>query len=353
MEARVVGVDTHARTLTAVAVDELGRPLQDCTVRNDRGGHARLRRWAEGGQPCRWVVEGAGGYGRVLAQALVRSGAAVYGVPGWVTARTRRHGRRPDKSDRQDALAVARAWLREPGLPAVYPEQASTALRLLLDERDALVKERTRWRQRLRAALRVLGAEADAAVGSLTGPAGLRRALALSLPGADVVDRVRQEQVHRIAAQLVNLDAQVTELQRQIRKLLGRIGTSLQQIPGCGPLNAARLLAETGDAARFAGSEAAFARFCGTAPRQASSGQHIRHRLDRRGNRTLNATLHRIALTQLRIKGSAGHNYIQQRCSEGKTQREAMRALKRLLARKVFRTMNSDLKTGVTTLNLT
>ena len=122
----------------------------------------------------------------------------------------------------------------------------------------------------------------------------------------------------------------MAERTQELTALVAQIGTSLTSSPGCQAITAARLLAETGDPRHF-GREASYARFCGVAPREASSGPHVRHRLDRRGNRQLNAALHRIVVTRARMPGSATQQYLERRLREGKSRREALRALKRHL----------------------
>ena len=353
MDRWIVGVDCHAATLTAVRVDAVGRPQGERTVPNTGAGQARLQQWAAAAPGARaWAVEGASGHGRVLTRRLQQAGEPVHEVPGWVTARERRRSGRRDKSDGQDALAAARALQREPGLPAARVEDGATVLRLVADERDDLVQERTRLKNRLRASLRAIGAEVSAAVGALGQPAGAQRVLALPADDPDPVHRARRAQAQRLARRLLRLHAEVAERTQELTALVAQIGTSLTSSPGCQAITAARLLAETGDPRHF-GREASYARFCGVAPREASSGPHVRHRLDRRGNRQLNAALHRIVVTRARMPGSATQRYVERRMREGKSRREALRALKRHLARSIFRTIKRDLASGRTSFALT
>ena len=353
MDSWVVGVDCHAATLTAVRVDAVGRAQGEWTVPNTRAGHARLQQWAATAPgPRAWAVEGAGGHGRVVTRRLQQAGEAVHEIPGWVTARERQRSGRRDKSDGQDALAAARALQREPARAAARVEDGATMLRLLADERDDLVRERTRLRNQLRASLRAIGAEVNAAVGALGQPVGAQRVLALPADDADPVQRVRRAQAHRLARRLLQLHVAVAERTQELTALVAQVGTSLTSRPGCQAITAARLLGETGDPAHF-GAEARYARFCGVAPREASSGTRVRHRLDRRGNRQLNAALHRMVLTQTRMPGSQAQRYVARRMGEGKSRREAVRALKRHLARSIFRTIKQDLASGITCFALT
>ena len=204
MDSWVVGVDCHAQTLTAVRVDALGRTQGERTVPNTGAGQQQVQRWAAVGVgPRAWAVEGAGGHGRELTRRLQRAGERVHEIPGWVTARERRHDGRRDKSDAQDALAAARALQREPERPMARPEDGATMLRLLADERDALVQERTRLINQLRAGVRAIGAEVSGAVGALGRPVGAHRVLALPLSDPDPVQRLRRALAHRLAQRLL------------------------------------------------------------------------------------------------------------------------------------------------------
>ena len=261
------------------------------------------------------------------------------------------------KSDGQDALAAARALQREPGLPAARVEDGATVLRLLADERDDLVQERTRLKNRLRASLRAIGAEVSAAVGALGQPAGAQRVLALPADDPDPVHRARRAQAHRLARRRLRLHTEVAERTQELTALVAQIGTSLTSSPGCQAITAARLLAETGDPRHF-GREASYARFCGVAPRQASSGPHVRHRLDRRGNRQLNAAPppHRgDASADESSPGSATQGHLGRRAAGGEEPpgSAAGVVLKRHLARSIFRTIKRDLASGRTCFTLT
>jgi transposase len=240
------------------------------------------------------------------------------------------------KSDPIDALAVARAALREPTLPVAQHDQASWEVRLGVDHREHLVAEPTRTINRLRWHLHQLDPDLEHSTRRLPGP-GLgpitaRLDQAAADAGCLVQVTICQAQVTAIQA----LTDQIGQLDRQLRQRVVRLAPSLLSLPGCGPLTAAKLIAETAGVARFR-SEACFAMHAGVAPIPVSSGRTDRHRLSRGGNRQLNAALHRIAITQLRLSGP-GQAYYQRRRAQGDGTGEAVRALKRRIARAVYST---------------
>lgn len=332
----VIGIDSHKSSHTAVAADELGRQVATRTVAATSAGHAELLGWAARFSERRFAIEDCRSFGRRLAADLLGAGEAVVWVPPKLMARARRSGREPGKSDPIDALAVARAALREPALPLARLEGPERELRLLVDHRDDLVAERTRWVNRLRGHLHELEP------GSEPPPRSLDRARVV----ADLEVRLatREGSVARLArailARIASLTAEIDALEGEIAGLVGPRAPSLLALPGCGPLTAAKIVAETAGIGRFR-SAAAFARWTGTAPLEVSSGRTVRHRLNRTGNRQLNAALHRIAITQLRL-GGPGRTYVERRRAGGKTVREALRALKRHLASEVFRCLRAD-----------
>ena len=250
-------------------------------------------------------------------------------------AQTRRSARRRGKSDAIDAACVARAALREPGLPEARLAGPERALRLLVDHRSDLVGERTRIQNRLRWHLHDLGLGLEVppkALGRACWLARLEEELA-PLPGVQA--RIARELVARCRT----LSAEISGLGREIAVLTEELAPELLALPGCGALSAASLVGETAGAERFA-SAARFAMHAGVAPLPVCSGQSNRHRLNRRGNRQLNAALHRIALTQLRMHEPA-QAFVARKRAEGKSTREALRCLKRHLARIVWRELRN------------
>jgi len=259
-------------------------------------------------------------------------------VPPKLMAAERRAGRLRGKSDAIDALAVARAALREPRLSRPRPdEQPFRELKLLVDHRDDLVDERRRAQQRLRWHLHQLDRSLAVPAKALDRPAQLDRV------GRWLARQPAELQV-RLARQLVarcrSLTRTISELDRELEQRTAETAPALLELPGCGALTAAKLLAEIGPIGRFQ-SDAQLARHSGVAPLEASSGRIQRHRLDRGGNRQLNAAFYRIAITQARVHPAA-RAYLERKQAEGKSRREAIRCLKRQLARVVFNTLKAS-----------
>jgi transposase len=331
----VVGVDVHKQSLTAVAVDEVGRSVAELTA----VGGGELLVWSTSLAAERlWAVEDCRQLTGALERELLAAGESLVRVPPKLMAPQRRAGRERGKSDPIDALAVARAALREPHLDHPRPgERRLRELKLLVDHRDDLVDERRRAQQRLRWQLHDLDP-------SLAIPAGgLDRTVWLDRLGRRLSSAEQSVQV-RIARELVgrcrSLTRTILELDRELERQAAATAPRLLELPGCGAISAAKLLGEIGPIERFA-SDAQLARHAGVAPLEASSGKHRRHRLDRGGNRQLNCALHRIAITQGRIHPQA-RDYLARKQSEGKSRREAVRCLKRQLARTVYTTLKNE-----------
>ena len=332
-----VGADLHKRWHTAVAVDDQGRRLAERTVRATPAGHLELLRWAEERFPeRRWALEDCRHLSRQLERDLLRAGASVVRVSPRLMAGARRSSREPGKSDPIDALAVARAALREPDLPIARLDGPERDVRLLVDHRDDLVAERTRAQNRLRWHLHEL------TPGEEPSPRSLDRQHVLVTLGERLAGLPGT--VARIASELVGhireLTTSIDRLERELAVLVAALAPTLLALDGCGTLTAAKLVGETADIRRFR-SAAAFARHDGTAPVPVWSGNVTRHRLSRGGNRQLNLALHRIAITQLQRPGK-GQDYIAKRLDAGDTKTEAIRALRRRISDEVYRRMLTD-----------
>ncbi len=335
----VIGVDCHKVTLSACAVDVLGVEVSAAAFRNTAAGHVELLGWARGlGGVSRIEIEGSGFYGHALAPLLVGAGEIVVEVPARLTQRERGRLRRPGKSDAGDALAIARVAAREEHLPPAGRDDVGHELRQLLDYREQLVKERTRVANRLHADLMARHPGYQEAVKNLVSRRWLRAAAALI--GADTT--VAGTLAGRRLCKLISLGEEIAELSRLIVDKVEQKRSRLSGIPGGGVLVVGRILAEVGDVRRFR-SAAHFAAANGTAPVPASSGQVERHRLNRGGNRRLNRALHTVALVQARSDPRA-RAYVARRRAEGKTQREAIRSLKRHLSNVVYRQLLADVE---------
>jgi transposase len=334
-----VGIDVHKHTHCAVGVDPLGRELAQRTVRATDAGHRQLLRWAREnfGADVEFAVEDCRHVSTRLERALLAAGARVVRVAPKLMAGARASARTRGKSDAIDALAIARAAWREPRLPVATLEGVEREIKLLVDHREDLVKARTQAQNRLRWHLHGLDPELDPPARQLNTMGTLQEL-------ADWLARQPESVVVRIATELVTdirgLTVRERALERELAARVRLIAPRLPTLPGCGTLSAAKLIGETANRDRFR-SEACFAMHAGVAPIPASSGKTNRHRLARGGNRQLNAALHRIAVTQARLDGP-GREYYQRRRTNGDSKMEALRALKRRLARIVFNLLGPD-----------
>jgi transposase len=332
----VIGTDTHKRTHTCGAVFAgTGQLTGELTAAARKPGFRELLVWGRGLDSERIrAIEDCRHVSGSFERFLVASGEHVVRVPPKLMGQSRRGERTRGKSDPIDALAVARAALREgpETLPGAYLDERALELRLLLDHRENLVKARSEDQQRLRWHLHDLWPELELPAGCLDRVLWLDR-VARKLSRAEQGARVR------IARELVRAIRERTKraaaLEKEIAEAVRSQAPRLLELPGCGALTAAKLVAETAGAGRFA-SDAKLARLAGVAPIPASSGNRVRHRLDRGGNRQLNCALHRIAVTQGRVHPPA-RKFLARKQAEGKSRMEALRCLKRHLARRVWR----------------
>ena len=332
----VIGVDAHKRTHTLVAADELGRELASKTFAATADGHLAAIAWAGRWPSRRWALEDCRHLTRTLEADLLRAGEQVVRVPTQMMAGVRRSARQRGKSDAIDALAVARAAWREPDLPVARLDGPSRQVRLLVDHRDDLVAERTRLQSRIRWHLHEIAPELEIPARGLKLQHVVERVADRLADPDGLIASICREQLDRVR----ELNHRINELEREITPLIRALAPALLSIPGCGALTAAKLVGETAGAQRFR-SKSAYARWNRTAPQPASSGNTTRFRLNRGGNRQVNAALHRIALTQARAC-PPGRDYNTKRLRQGNTKTEALRLLRRQLSDVVYRTLLID-----------
>lgn len=332
----VIGIDPHMKTHTAVAVDcATGASLGTRTVSGDGSGHDGLLTWARGLGPERYfAIEDCRHVSGRLERHLLGNGERVVRVPPKMMAGARSSARTYGKSDPIDAACVARAALREPGLPEASLAGPEHDVRLLADHRDDLVDERKRIQKRLRWHCHDLEVDLEMPPRVLDRYVWLDR-----LQG--ILEAFPESTRRRIALaelrQIRELTVAVRDLEREIRGLMRELAPDLLAIPGCSAILAAHLVGQVAGFSRFSG-EAAFAMHIGVAPLPVSSGKSCRHRLNRCGNRKLNSAVHMIAVTQARMHPPA-IAYMERKQADGMSYREALRCLKRLIARTVFKTM--------------
>lgn len=335
----VLGADVHKATHTFVAVDEVGRKLGERTVKATTVGHESALRWARAqfGAELRWGIEDCRHLSARLERDLLTGGQQVVRVPPKLMAHARASARERGKSDPIDALAVARAVLREPDLPAAAHDESTRELKLLVDRREDLVGERTRQINRLRWHLHELDPEFDVPLKALRAKKQRDRVAAWLADGTGLVAELARD----ILTDIVTVSGKIDALEKRVTLLVQQRYPHLLAIPGCGPLAAAKIAGETANASRFR-SEACFAMNAGVAPLPVWSGNtRGRVRMSRTGNRQLNAALHRIAITQIRLD-SLGRDYYRKRLEGGDSTFEALRCLKRRLARIVFHALEAD-----------
>lgn len=332
-----IGIDAHKRNHTAVVVDEQGRQLAQRTTGSTSADHLALVAWvARHGAERIWAVEDCRHLSRRLERDLLAAGERIVRVPPKLMADARRGGRSFGKSDPIDALAVARAALREPDLPVARLDGPEREARLLVDHREDLVAERTRMISRLRWHLHELDPDSEPAARTLTHPRNLARLAERLAPLEGTVARIARELTKRCH----ELTLEINQLEQEIAALVAELAPSLVAICGCGPLTAAKILGETAGIERFKSPDA-YARHNGTAPLPVWSSNRSRHRLSRTGNRQLNASLHRIALTQARLHPGA-QTLLARRRANGDSGLEALRVLKRRLSDIVYRALLAD-----------
>jgi transposase len=336
--AYVIGVDTHADA-HALALLEAGsqRCRRSLTIPASRRGYRQALRFVRRRAPGRraWALEGSGSYGAGLARFLACRGEQVLEVE-----RPRREGRRGRlKSDALDAEQAARQVLagKAGALPRLGAE--TQALRALLTTREGAVSASTAAMNELRALLLSAPPELRERLQGLP-RAALIEACARLRPGCSDPQRAAVALALRaLALRLRLLRSEAQELERELARRVQALAPALLARRGVGPICAAALLVAWSQPGRLR-SEAAFARLAGVAPIPASSGKVVRHRLDRGGDRRLNRALHTIALSLRRVDPET-KAYIARRVSEGKSVREAVRCLKRYLARSLFRMLEA------------
>lgn len=337
----IIGVDPHKGSHTAVAISAGEDDLDHKKVRACRTQVDQLLAWAEPFPARTWAIEGADGMGYLLAQQLVATGEHVLNVPATLAARTRLLGSgRTSKSDPNDALSVAVTALRTTGLRPVQPVGHSEVLRLLAKRNNDIGDQRTRLVCRMHALLLELD---PGGISKEINASDVVRFLAEVVPTTPA-EQLRYDLAVELLEDIRRLDDQLKASHQRIRAAVAASGTSVTDVFGIGPIIAAMLIGFTGDIGRFANRDR-YAAYNGTAPVEFSSGGRTVHRLSTRGNRNINHALHMAAICQLRQPHSDGRAYFDRRVAEGKTNKEALRALKRQISNTVYRHLVADAAT--------
>lgn len=332
-----IGVDAHKSMNAALAIDDAGKEVGAWEGPNTESSWQSLAAWAAGlGEVRQWGIEGAWGYGRGLAQHLVVSGELVYEINARWTALRRRSAHKSGKTDQLDAHAIA-LFVRQEGvdLPRVLLEDETTVLELLTAQRESAQAEANRLRNQIHALLLQVDPEYKFHLPAVNSKAGLEALRDYAPPFANPLQAERARVIRRLAERLALALLHEEELAVEIREVAKVRFAPLTKLCGINLLTAGRLAAILGPGNRFA-SDAQLAAYAGVAPLEASSAGKVRHRLNRGGNRRLNHVLYFIVLTQAHHHPGA-QTYLARRVAEGKSRREAHRALKRFIVRAIWR----------------
>ena len=345
MGAVMIGVDPHKASHTAVAISAAEESLGELRVRACAAQAERLVAWARAWPQRTWAVEGAGGTGHLLAQQLLAAGERVLDVQPKLGARVRLlTAGNTNKNDPNDARSVAIAALRSEAVREVQADDHAAVLKVWSKRYRDLGRSRTQVACRLHAVLcelipggvskAITAAQATRILGSVT-PSG-------------AVQAARCELAAALAGDLRGIDARIRETRTKLAVAVQAAGTSLTGLFGVGPVIAAAVIGDVRDVFRFPGRDH-FAAYNGTAPIEVSSGPRKVYRLSRRGNRRLNHAIHMAAVTQVRHRHSQGRAYYDKKLAEGKTPKEALRALKRQVSNAIFACLQADAQRQQTT----
>lgn len=333
----VIGVDTHKESHSAAVVNVTGGVISALDVTATEAGYKRLlglaNRHALGRRA--WAVEGTGSFGSGLAAFLAERGEQVLEIE-----RPRRPRRKPGKSDQLDAIAAAREALANDKLAVPRSRGAREAVRILLATREGALKARTQALCQLhalvvgapetvRSRLRRLSTET-----LVTRCAQLRRQ-----PDQCLELQITIQALRSVARRAQALETEAADCEKALVRLVEQLAPSLVDQPGIGPICAAQIICAWSHRGRLR-SEAAFASLAGVAPIPASSGQVVRHRLNRGGDRQLNRALHTVVMWRMNFHPES-QAYTLRRRGEGKSDREIRRCLKRHLARRIFRLLRA------------
>jgi transposase len=338
MAVVMIGVDPHKASHTAVVISAAEEPLGQLRVRASAVQAERLLAWAQAWPERVWAVEGAGGLGHLLAQQLLSAGERVLDVPPRLAARVRLLATgNINKNDPNDARSVAIAALRSADVREARRDDHAAVLKVWSKRYRDLGRVRTQVACRLHQVLCEL--MPGGVPGEIT--AGQAARFRESVTPAGAVDAARWELAAELTEDLRGIDARIRETRKKAAAAVRAAGTSLTGLFGVGPVIAAAVIGDVRHVSRFPGRDH-FAAYNGTAPIEVSSGGRKVYRLSRRGNRRLNHAIHMVAITQIRYRHTKGRAYYDKKLAEGKTPKEALRALKRQISDAIFACLQAD-----------
>ena len=333
----MIGIDPHKATHTAVAVDDDENVIDEFTLRASKAQVERLTGWAEGFTKREWAVESANGLGYLIGQQLAGCGETVFDVPPVLASRVRLLGSgRSQKNDPNDARSIAIAALRSDRLATVQADDHVTVLRLLVKRHRDMARLRSKHCSRLHALVLELAAGGIGVKISVANASGLLDRITVD----DEATRYRILIGREVVDDIARLDQTLRASKKRIGVAVAASGTSLTDIVGVGPIGAATIIGYTKNVSRFP-TRGHYATYNATAPIEVSSAGNTRHRLNLRGNRILNHAIHIAAVTQIR-HDTIGRVYCRKKTTEGKTPKEAIRALKRRISDAVYKSLIAD-----------
>src|SRR6185437_6755715 len=345
MAVVMIGVDPHKGSHTAVAINAAEGPLGQLRVRASAVQAERLLAWAQAWPERAWAVEGAGGLGHLLAQQLLSAGERVLDVPPKLAARVRLLATgNINKNDPNDARSVAVAALRSADVREARRDDHAAVLKLWSKRYRDLGRARTQVACRLHHVLCEL--IPGGVPGEIT--AGQAGQVLASVTPAGAADAARWELAAELTEDLRGIDARIRETRKKAAVAVRAAGTSLTGLFGVGPVIAAAVIGDVRHVSRFPNRDH-FAAYNGTAPIEVSSGGRKIYRLSRRGNRRVNHAIHMAAVTQIRYRHSPGRAYYDKKRAEGKTGKEALRALKRQISDAIFARLQADARRAAST----
>jgi transposase len=333
----MIGIDPHKATHTAVAVDDDENVIDELTLRSSSTQAEHLCDWAEGLGKREWAVESANGLGYLVARQLVAAGETVFDVPPVLASRVRLMGSgKSQKNDPNDARSIAIAALRSDRLRVVEPDDHVVVLRLLVKRHRDMARLRNKHCSRLHVLLIELEAGGIGAKISVSNACELLDRIGVG----DEATRYRVLVAREVVGDIARLDETLRASKKRIAQAVTASETSLTDIVGIGPIGAATIIGYTKDITRFP-TKGHYATYNATAPIEVSSAGNTRHRLNLRGNRILNHAIHIAAVTQLR-HDTNGRVYFDKKIAEGKTPKEAIRALKRRISDAIYKSLITD-----------
>jgi transposase len=342
--AVMIGIDPHKASHTAVAINGAEEPLGELRVRACASQAEQLLAWARAWPERTWAVEGADGLGHLLAQQLLSAGERVLDVQPKLAARVRLLATGDiNKNDPNDARSVAVAALRSRGVREARRDDHAAVLKVWSKRYRDLGRTRTQVACRLHAVLCEL--VPGGVPGQITASKAAR--ILASITPAGPVEAARRELAAEFTEDLRGIDARIRDTRKKLAIAVAATGTSLTGLFGAGPVTTAAAIGDVRQVSRFP-SRDHFAAYNGTAPIEVSSGGRKVYRLSRRGNRRLNHAIHMIAVTQIRYRHSPGRAYYDKKLAEGKTSKEALRALKRQISDAIFACLQADARRAAT-----